>query len=131
MVLRVGSAVRNWRPGDRAAVHCNFVDDQDPSAHDDSMLAANQRIWGFESNYGGLADLSIVKANQIMPKPSHLTWEEVKHSVAIGVGRAMPEFRQIYGDIEDIRDLDYRDDKALETIRGMLWEGVYGPGIES
>ncbi|MEZ5270323.1 MAG: hypothetical protein R2789_17850 [Microthrixaceae bacterium] len=29
------------------------------------MLAANQRIWGFETNYGGLADLSIVKANQL------------------------------------------------------------------
>jgi crotonyl-CoA reductase len=76
VVLRVGSAVRNWSPGDRVVVHCNYVDDQDPSAHDDSMLAANQRIWGFESNYGGLAELSIVKANQLMPKPSHLTWEE-------------------------------------------------------
>ena len=76
VVLRVGSAVRNWKPGDRVVVHCNYVDDQDPSAHDDSMLAANQRIWGFETNYGGLADLSIVKANQLMPKPSHLTWEE-------------------------------------------------------
>ena len=76
VVLRVGSAVRNWKPGDRIVVHCNHVDDQDPSAHNDSMLAANQRIWGFETNYGGLADLSIVKANQLMPKPSHLTWEE-------------------------------------------------------
>ena len=76
VVLQVGSAVRNWKPGDRVTVHCNFLDDQDPSAHDDSMLAANQRIWGFESNFGGLADLSIVKANQLMPKPEHLTWEE-------------------------------------------------------
>jgi crotonyl-CoA reductase len=76
VVLRVGSAVRNWKPGDRVTVHCNHVDDQDPSAHDDSMLAANQRIWGFETNYGGLADLSIVKANQLMPKPTHLSWEE-------------------------------------------------------
>src|SRR4029450_1345851 len=76
VVLRGGSAVRNWRPGDRVVVHCNFVDDQDPSAHDDSMLAANQRIWGFESNFGGLADLTLVKANQLMPKPAHLTWEE-------------------------------------------------------
>ena len=57
-------------------MHCNHLDDQDPSAHDDSMLAANQRIWGFESNFGGLADLAVVKANQIMPKPEHLTWEE-------------------------------------------------------
>jgi len=76
VVLKVGSAVRNWKPGDRVTVHCNYLDDQDPSAHDDSMLATNQRIWGFESNFGGLAELSIVKANQLMPKPSHLTWEE-------------------------------------------------------
>ena len=76
VVLQVGSAVRNWRPGDRVTIHCNYVDDQDHAAHDDSMMASNQRIWGFETNFGGLADLTIVKANQLMPKPSHLTWEE-------------------------------------------------------
>ena len=76
VVLAVGSAVRNWRPGDRVTIHCNYVDDQDPSSHDDSMLGANQRIWGFESNFGGLADLTLVKANQLMPKPTHLSWEE-------------------------------------------------------
>ena len=76
VVLRVGSAVRNWKPGDRVTVHCNHVDDQDQSAHDDSMMAANQRIWGYETNFGGLADLAVVKANQLMPKPEHLTWEE-------------------------------------------------------
>ncbi len=76
VVIRVGSAVRNWKPGDRVTIHCNHVDDQDPTAHDDSMLAANQRIWGFETNFGGLADLALVKANQLMPKPAHLSWEE-------------------------------------------------------
>ncbi len=76
VVVRVGSAVRNWKVGDEVTVQCNHVDDQDPSAHDDSMLASNQRIWGFETNFGGLADISVVKANQLMPKPSHLTWEE-------------------------------------------------------
>lgn len=76
VILRTGSAIRMWKPGDEVTVHCNFVDDQDPSAHDDSMLASNQRIWGFESNYGGLAELTIVKANQLMPKPRQLTWEE-------------------------------------------------------
>jgi crotonyl-CoA reductase len=76
VVLKVGSSVRNWKPGDKVVLHCNYVDDQDPGAHDDSMLAANQRIWGFETNFGGLADLAVVKANQLMPKPAHLTWEE-------------------------------------------------------
>ncbi len=76
VILRVGSMVRRWKPGDKVVIHCNHVDDQDPSAHDDSMLASNQRIWGFETNFGGLADLTVVKANQIMPKPAHLSWEE-------------------------------------------------------
>jgi len=76
VVLRVGSAVRLWKPGDAVTVHCNYVDDQDPSSHDDSMLASNQRIWGFESNFGGLAEIALVRANQLMPKPAHLTWEE-------------------------------------------------------
>ncbi len=76
VVLRTGSLVRNWKPGDKVTIHCNYVDDQDPSSHDDSMLAANERIWGFESNFGGLADICVVKANQLMPKPTHLSWEE-------------------------------------------------------
>ena len=75
-MLRVGSAVRNWKPGDVVTAHCLHVDDQDPSAHDDSMMATNQRIWGFETNFGGLAEIAVVKANQLMPKPAHLTWEE-------------------------------------------------------
>ena len=76
VVLKVGAAVRVWKPGDRVTVHCNHVDDQDPTSHNDSMLGSNQRIWGYETNFGGLAELSVVKANQLMPKPAHLTWEE-------------------------------------------------------
>jgi crotonyl-CoA reductase len=76
VVLRVGSAVRLWKPGDAVTVHSNHVDDQDPSAHDDSMLATNQRIWGYETNFGGLGELCVAKASQLMPKPAHLTWEE-------------------------------------------------------
>ena len=76
VVLRVGAAVRNWKPGDRVTVHCNYVDDQDQTSHDDSMMASNQRIWGYETNFGGLADLAVVKINQLLPKPAHLTWEE-------------------------------------------------------
>jgi crotonyl-CoA reductase len=93
VVLRVGSAVRNWKPGDHVTVHCNYLDDQDPSAHDDSMLASNQRIWGFETNYGGLADLSIVKANQLMPKPAHLSWEEA----AVNALCASTSYRMLVG----------------------------------
>ncbi len=76
VILRTGSAVRKWKPGDLLTIHCNHGDDQEPTSHDDSMLGDNQRIWGFETNFGGLAELAVVKANQLMPKPAHLTWEE-------------------------------------------------------
>ena len=76
VVLRTGPGVTRWKPGDRVTVHCNYVDLEAPEGHDDSMLDPGQRIWGFESNFGGLAEISMVKANQLMPKPAHLTWEE-------------------------------------------------------
>ena len=63
------------------------------ACHDDAMLATNQRIWGFESNFGGLADLSIVKANQLMPKPAHLTWEEAAVN-ALDELHELPDDRQ-------------------------------------
>jgi crotonyl-CoA reductase len=76
VVLRTGPGVTQWRVGDRVTVHCNYVDLEGPAGHEDSMLDASQKIWGFETNFGSLADISMVKANQLMPMPTHLTWEE-------------------------------------------------------
>jgi crotonyl-CoA reductase len=76
VVLRVGPAVNAWRPGDEVVAHCLSVELEDPAGHDDTMLDPEQRIWGFETNYGGLAQLALVKTNQLLPKPAHLTWEE-------------------------------------------------------
>jgi len=56
--------------------HCLSVEMEDPEGYDDAMLDPQQRIWGFETNFGGLAELALVKSNQLMPKPAHLTWEE-------------------------------------------------------
>jgi crotonyl-CoA reductase len=80
IVLRTGPGVHRWRPGDRVVAHCLSVDLQSPDGHDDTMLDPAQRIWGFETNFGGLAELSLVKANQLMPMPKHLTWEEAAAS---------------------------------------------------
>jgi crotonyl-CoA reductase len=76
VVVRVGPGVTRWKAGDRVTVHCNYVDMEGPEGHDDSMIDDRQRIWGFETNFGGMAELSMVKANQLMPMPTHLTWEE-------------------------------------------------------
>jgi crotonyl-CoA reductase len=76
VVLRVGPGVTKWRPGDEVVAHCLSVELEDAAGHDDTLLDPQQRIWGFETNFGGLAHLALVKANQLMPKPRHLTWEE-------------------------------------------------------
>ena len=76
VVVRVGAGVNRWKPGDEVVAHCLSVELEDPAGHDDTMMDPQQRIWGFETNFGGLAELSLVKSNQLMPKPRHLTWEE-------------------------------------------------------
>jgi crotonyl-CoA reductase len=76
VVLRVGPGVTKWKPGDDVVAHCLSVELEDASGHDDTLLDPQQRIWGFETNFGGLAEVALVKANQLMPRPSHLTWEE-------------------------------------------------------
>ena len=76
VVLRTGPGVNAWKPGDRVVAHCLSVELESPDGHDDTMMDPEQRIWGFETNFGGLAELALVKSNQLMPKPAHLTWEE-------------------------------------------------------
>ncbi|MGQ0626394.1 MAG: crotonyl-CoA carboxylase/reductase [Sporichthyaceae bacterium] len=76
VVLRVGPGVSKWKAGDRVVAHCLSVELEDAAGHDDTMMDPQQRIWGFETNFGGLAEVALVKANQLMPKPAHLSWEE-------------------------------------------------------
>ncbi|WP_163547746.1 crotonyl-CoA carboxylase/reductase [Candidatus Frankia nodulisporulans] len=76
VVLRTGPGVHVWSPGDEVVAHCLSVELEHADGHNDTMLDPEQRIWGFETNFGGLAELALVKANQLMPKPAHLTWEE-------------------------------------------------------
>ena len=76
VVLAVGSGVTKWKAGDKVVAHCLSVELEDHQGHDDSMMDPQQRIWGYETNFGGMAELALVKSNQLMPKPAHLTWEE-------------------------------------------------------
>ncbi|MGA6167138.1 crotonyl-CoA carboxylase/reductase [Amycolatopsis magusensis] len=76
VVLRTGAGVHSWKPGDEVVAHCLNVELESSDGHNDTMLDSEQRIWGFETNFGGLAEIALVKANQLMPKPAHLTWEE-------------------------------------------------------
>jgi len=50
--------VTRWTAGDRVVVAPAYVDSEDPKAHADAMTA-DQRAWGFETNFGGLADFAV------------------------------------------------------------------------
>lgn len=76
VVLRVGPGVTAWKPGDEVVAHCLSVELENPAGHNDTMMDPEQRIWGFETNFGGLAQIALVKSNQLMEKAKHLTWEE-------------------------------------------------------
>jgi crotonyl-CoA reductase len=93
VVVRVGEAVRKWSIGDRVVVYPCAIDYEDPASQVDGMLAQDQRAWGFETNFGGLAHFAVVKANQLIPKPRHLTWEEA----ACNTLCAMTAYRMLVG----------------------------------
>ncbi len=76
VVLKTGAGVHSWSPGDEVVAHCLSVELESSDGHNDTMLDPEQRIWGFETNFGGLAHIALVKSNQLMPKAAHLTWEE-------------------------------------------------------
>lgn len=76
VVVAVGAGVRNWSVGDRAVIFPGLSDYQDPRSQVDGLLPELALAWGFETNFGGLAHFAIVKVNQMLPKPRHLTWEE-------------------------------------------------------
>jgi len=76
VIVRVGAGVRRWSVGQAVVVHPAYIDHEDPGAHDDSMSSEEPLAWGFETNFGALADFAVVKASQLLLKAPHLTWEE-------------------------------------------------------
>ncbi len=77
VVWKVGSKVTRWQVGDEVVVHCNQDDGDDEECNGgDPMFSASQRIWGYETPDGSFAQFARVQAQQVMPRPRHLTWEE-------------------------------------------------------
>ena len=77
VVEKVGPGVTAWKPGDEVVIHCNQASYEDPEVHGlDPMAAPSQRIWGYETTWGSFAEYCKVQAQQLLPKPAALTWEE-------------------------------------------------------
>jgi len=77
IVWKVGSKVKTWKAGDEVVIHCNQDDGDDEECNGgDPMFSPSQRIWGYETPDGSFAQFTRVQAQQLLPRPKHLTWEE-------------------------------------------------------
>jgi crotonyl-CoA carboxylase/reductase len=77
VVWKVGPGVTRWKAGDEVIIHCNQASYEDPEVHGlDPMAAPSQVIWGYETTWGSFAQFTKVQAQQLIPKPQNLTWEE-------------------------------------------------------
>ena len=77
IVWAVGSKVKRWKVGDEVVIHCNQDDGDDEECNGgDPMFSSTQRIWGYETPDGSFSQFCRVQAQQLMPRPQHLTWEE-------------------------------------------------------
>jgi crotonyl-CoA carboxylase/reductase len=77
VVWKVGEGVTRWKPGDEVVIHCNQASYEDPEVHGlDPLAAPSQQIWGYETTWGSFAQFCKVQAQQLLPKPAHLSWEE-------------------------------------------------------
>ncbi|MHC8733882.1 crotonyl-CoA carboxylase/reductase [Arenicellales bacterium IMCC56312] len=75
VIVETGVGVTRWKHGDEVTIHCSVVDPLDPITQSDAMLSKTQSIWGYETNFGAFAEYAKVKASQLLPKPSHVSWE--------------------------------------------------------
>jgi crotonyl-CoA carboxylase/reductase len=77
VVWRVGEGVTRWQPGDEVIIHCNMASYEDYEVHGlDPLAAPSQMIWGYETTWGSFAQFTKVQAQQLLPKPKNLSWDE-------------------------------------------------------
>ncbi len=77
VVAAVGPGVTRWKVGDEVVIHCNQSCGECAECNGlDPMACTQQKIWAYESNWGSFAEYCLVQAQQLLPKPARLTWEE-------------------------------------------------------
>ena len=89
-IVKLGTANTKWKIGDEVVINCNWHRSDDPIVYDDALLSEEQKIWGYETNFGSFAAFSVVKIHQLMKKPKHLNWfEAASYSLVLSTAYRM------------------------------------------
>lgn len=116
VVWNVGSSVRRWKVGDEVVVHCNNSCGQCHNCNGgDPMLCREQKIWGYETPDGAFAQFTRVQAQQLVPKPKNLTWEQAGcYMLTLATA-----FRMLYG---------HPPHTLQPAMNVLVWGGAGGLG---
>lgn len=117
IVFRVGKQVKHLKVGDEVVIHCGTWDANCPSVRrgEDPMFSPTFRIWGYETNYGSFAQFTRVQAQQCLPKPKHLTWEQAAAYMLVGA----TAYRMLMG-------WEERSMRPEDVV--LIWGGAGGLG---
>lgn len=84
VVWEVGPGVTRWKVGDEVVIHGNMTCGECGACNGyDPMACENHRVCGYETPHGSFAQYMVAQTQQLLRKPSHLTWEE---AASYGVG---------------------------------------------
>jgi crotonyl-CoA carboxylase/reductase len=100
-------------------MHCGQWDRNCPRCQSggDPMYSPTFRIWGYETNYGSFAQFTKVQAQQCMPKPKHLTWEEAAAYTLV----AATAWRMLHG---------WGENAVKEGDVVLIWGGAGRAGLD-
>lgn len=120
IVYAVGSNVSRVKVGDQVVVAPGSWDPNDPQARSgkDPMLAPSAQIWGYNTNFGSFGQFCIAYEHQILPKATHLTWEQAAAPTLVGA----TAYRMLHGWKEHAVE---KDDVVL------VWGGSGGVGSQA
>lgn len=95
VVWAVGEGVKHVQVGDHVVLSGGQWDETAPDIRigGDPMTSSTQLAWGYETNYGALAQFGLVYEYQCHPKPPTLTWEKAGSFLTVGA----TAYRQLYG----------------------------------
>jgi len=76
VVAAVGVGVKYWKVGDEVITHPNQSCTQCAACNGFEPLSClHQKAWGFETSWGSFGQYARVQAQQLLRKPSRLSWE--------------------------------------------------------